>query len=75
MWRCKIGAQFAPNVPWAQKLFWTHPMVLHGDEAQVEALLKRLEIVLILTQDRYRVCTKHTRGLEIILDTPDGTPR
>jgi hypothetical protein len=30
-------AQFARNVPWAQKSFWTHPMILHGDEAQVEA--------------------------------------
>ena len=35
--RCKIGAHFAPNVPSAQKSFWTHPMVLLGDEAQVEA--------------------------------------
>jgi hypothetical protein len=25
------------NVPQAQKLFWTHPMVLLGDESQVEA--------------------------------------
>jgi hypothetical protein len=28
---------FAPNVPYAQKLIWTHPMVLLGDEAHVEA--------------------------------------
>jgi hypothetical protein len=33
----KIGAWFAPNVPLAQKLFWTHPMVFVGDVAQVEA--------------------------------------
>jgi hypothetical protein len=26
-----------PNIPKAQKSFWTHPMVLLGDEAQVEA--------------------------------------
>ena len=50
-------------------------MVLPGDEAQVEALLKRLEIVLILTQDRCMVCGEHTIGLEIILDAPDGTFR
>ena len=30
----------------------------------------RLEIVLILTQDRCTVCSKHTIGLEIILDAP-----
>ena len=27
----KIGARFAPNVPSAQKSFWTHPLVLLGD--------------------------------------------
>jgi hypothetical protein len=26
-----------PNVPQTQKSFWTHPMVLLGDESQVEA--------------------------------------
>jgi hypothetical protein len=26
-----------PNLPLAQKLFLTHPMVLLGDEAQMEA--------------------------------------
>jgi hypothetical protein len=35
--QCKIGAWFAPNIPFAQKSFWTHPMVLLGDKAQVEA--------------------------------------
>jgi hypothetical protein len=34
-----------------------------------------LEIVLILTQDRCKVCAKHTIGSENILDTRDGTPR
>jgi predicted RNA-binding protein with PUA domain len=34
-----------------------------------------LDIELILTQDRCTVCTEHTIGLEIILDTPDGSPR
>ena len=35
----------------------------------------RLEIVLILTQDRCMVCVEHTIGEEIVLDAPDGTPR
>jgi hypothetical protein len=35
----------------------------------------RLEIILILTQDRCIVCAERTIGLEIILDAPDGTPR
>jgi hypothetical protein len=34
-----------------------------------------LEIVLTLMRDTYTVCAEHTIGLEIILDTPDGTPR
>jgi hypothetical protein len=34
---CKIGASFAPNIPYAQKSFWMHPMVFLGHGAQVEA--------------------------------------
>jgi hypothetical protein len=32
-----VGAWFAANVPLAQNSFWTHLMVLLGDEAQVDA--------------------------------------
>jgi hypothetical protein len=35
----------------------------------------RLEIVLVSVQDRCTVYTKRTRGSEIVLDKPDGTPR
>jgi hypothetical protein len=35
----------------------------------------RLEIVLILTQDWFMICTEHTTGSAIVLDTTDGTPR
>ena len=35
----------------------------------------RLEIVLVLVQDRCTVYAKHTIGSEIVLDAPDGTPR
>jgi hypothetical protein len=38
-------------------------------------ILVRLKIVLILTQDSCTVCTEHTIGSEIILHTPDETPR
>jgi hypothetical protein len=31
--------------------------------------------VLASVQDRCSVCVKHTIGLEIILDTPNGAPR
>jgi hypothetical protein len=41
----------------------------------VEPLSVRLEIVLILTQERCLVCAEHTIGSEIVLDAPDGTPR
>jgi hypothetical protein len=34
---CKICAQFAPNVPYAWKSFWTNQMELLDDEAQLEA--------------------------------------
>jgi hypothetical protein len=32
-----IGAQFASSVPYAQKSFWIHRMVLLGVWAQMEA--------------------------------------
>jgi hypothetical protein len=32
-----IGAQFTPNVPWAQKSFWTQRTVLLDDDVQMEA--------------------------------------
>jgi hypothetical protein len=38
-------------------------------------VLDYLQIVLMLTQDRYTVCVERTIGSEIILDAPDGTPR
>jgi hypothetical protein len=50
-------------------------MVLLGNEAQLDVDLVHLEILLILTQDRWTVWAKCTRGSEIILDAPDGTPR
>jgi hypothetical protein len=34
-----------------------------------------LEMLLILMQDRSTVGAELTRGSEIILDAPDGTPR
>ena len=50
-------------------------MELLGDVGHVESRLVRLEIVLILTQDRCTVCAERTISSEIILDAPDGTPR
>jgi hypothetical protein len=38
-------------------------------------ILVRLETLLVLAQDNCSVCAKHTIGLEIILDAPDGTRR
>jgi hypothetical protein len=35
--RCKIGSRFVPNIPQAQKSFWTHMMELPGDLGQVES--------------------------------------
>jgi hypothetical protein len=47
-----------------------HPKVLLGDEGLVELYSVRLEIVLILTQDRCMVSTEHTIGSYIVLDAP-----
>jgi hypothetical protein len=34
-----------------------------------------LETVLVLVQDRCTVCAKRTIGSEIVLDTPNDSPR
>jgi hypothetical protein len=38
-------------------------------------VLVGLETVLVSVQYRFMVCTEHTIGVEIVLDTLDGTPR
>jgi hypothetical protein len=50
-------------------------MVLLDDEAQVEACFGSIGYSVTLTQDMCPVCAERTIGLEIILVTPDGTPR
>jgi recombinational DNA repair protein RecR len=51
-------------------------MVLLGDNAQLERLVSVcLETMLVSVQDTCTVCANRTRGTEIILDKPDGTPR
>ena len=44
------------------------------DVGHVESRSIRLEIVLVLVQDRCTVCAKHTIGSDIVLDAPDGNP-
>ena len=50
-------------------------MELLADVGHVESRSVRLEMVLVLEQDRCTVCTEHTIGSEIIFDTRNGTPR
>ena len=40
--------------------------------SSASSFLVRLEIVLIMTQDRCQVCTERTIGSEIVLDANDG---
>jgi hypothetical protein len=50
-------------------------MVHLCDEAQVDAHFGLFGDSANLDADRCTVCVERTIGLEIILDTPDGTPR
>ena len=50
-------------------------MELLGDGVMWNLVSIRLEMVLVSVQDRCMVCANCTIGSEIILDTPDGTPR
>jgi hypothetical protein len=69
-----IGAWFAPNVPKAYKLFFTHPMELLQDVGHVESRFG-LFGDSVSVGARCLVCAKHNIGSEIILDAPDGSPR
>ena len=50
-------------------------MELLADGVIWNLVLVRLVMVFVSVQDRCMVCAKCTIGSEIILDTPDGTPR
>jgi hypothetical protein len=50
-------------------------MELQGDVVIWDLISDRLETALVSVQDRCTVCAKHTIGLEIVSDEPDGTPR
>jgi len=50
-------------------------MVILGDVGHVESRSVRLELVLVLVQDKCTVCAKRTVGSDIVEDAPDGTPR
>ena len=50
-------------------------MVLLGDVGHVDSRTVRLEMVLVLVQDRCMVCAERTIGSKIILNAPDGILR
>ena len=50
-------------------------MQLLGEWVMSNLVLIRLDMVLVSEQERCTVCAKHTIGLEIVLEAPDGTPK
>ena len=50
-------------------------MVILGDVGHVESRSVRLDMVLVLVQDRCTVCAKHTIGSDIILDATRSEER
>ena len=50
-------------------------MEVLGDGVMWNLVSVRLDTVLVSVQDRCMVCAKHTIGSEIVLETPDSTPR
>ena len=50
-------------------------MELLGEWVVSNLISIHLDTVLVSVQDRGIVCAKHTIGLEIILDAPNGTLR
>jgi hypothetical protein len=52
-----------------------HPMILQGDEAQVEACLSPFGDSGNLDARKCVISVECTIGSKVGLDTPDGTPR
>ena len=50
-------------------------MELLGEWVMSNLVSIYLDTVLVSVQDRCTICAKHTIGLEIVLDAPDGTLR
>ena len=50
-------------------------MELLGDMGHVESRFSPFGESVSVSEYRCMVCAKHIKGLEIILDAPDGTPR
>ena len=63
--KCTIGSETILDAP----------MVLLGDEAQVQARFGLFRDSTSLMQDWCMVCAERTIGSEIILYAPTGTPR
>ena len=70
-----MGARFAPNVPSAQKLFWTHSMELPGDVGHVESCFGPFGDCVGVGARLVHALHQTYIGSGIILDAPDGTPR
>ena len=52
-----------------------HSTVLLDDVGQVKARFDTFGDKVCLAQERCTVCTIHTKGLEVVVDALDGTPR
>jgi hypothetical protein len=57
------------------QIIWTHPMVLLGNEAQVDARFGLFGDSANLVAIQAHGLCQHTIGSEIILDASDGSPR
>jgi hypothetical protein len=62
------------NVPSTQKSSLTHPMELLGEWVMWNLVSVRLETELVLYNIGARLA-RSTIGSEILLDTPDDTPK
>jgi hypothetical protein len=64
-----------PNVPQAQKSFWTQPMELLDDVDHMESCFGPFGDSASVAARWCTVCAKCIIGLKIVLETLDGTPR
>jgi hypothetical protein len=67
----KDGCMVCMNVPQARKSFWTHLMVLLGDEAQVDACFGLFGDSANLDARYEHGLCERTTGSKMVLDRPN----
>jgi hypothetical protein len=64
-----------PDIQYARKSFYMHPMKLLGHVVHVESHFSPFGDIVSVGQDRCTACAERATGSEIVLDAHNGVAR